>query len=271
MPKVQVGAVKLHYVCRGKGAPLVLVMGYRLNLDAWPTRFVDSLASRFSVVLIDNRGTGRSDKPVEGYALANMARDVLAVATALKLDRFHLLGYSMGGAIAQECALLAPERVDRLVLAATFPGRSNGVVPARPVIAAMREAADGTPEDHARRMWPFTYSPSYLHAHRDDTERQMHREIAHPTPLHAADLQLQAIVDFDSYDRLPQITAPTLVLTGSADALVPPQNAAILARRIPNARLQVLDGPGHRVFWEAPEETADLVTEHLGRTEARAA
>src|ERR1700757_3018952 len=96
-----VNGIRMAYHVRGNGPPLVLVMDYRLNSAAWPATFVEQLARRFTVITLDNRGTGLSDKPVQGYAIANMARDVHGLLEELELEQVHLLGYSMGGAIAQ--------------------------------------------------------------------------------------------------------------------------------------------------------------------------
>src|SRR5262249_8257276 len=96
----KVNGISIAYRVEGEGPPLVLVMGYRLNSEAWPASFIEQLARQFTVISLDNRGTGRSDKPIEGYAIANMARDVTGVLDELGLAQVHMLGYSMGGAIA---------------------------------------------------------------------------------------------------------------------------------------------------------------------------
>jgi pimeloyl-ACP methyl ester carboxylesterase len=103
--------VNIAYSVQGKGPPLVLVMGYRLNSTAWPANFIAQLAQRFTVVTLDNRGTGMSDKPVTGYAISNMARDVRGLLDELGSAQVHMLGYSMGGAIAQEFLRQFPDRV----------------------------------------------------------------------------------------------------------------------------------------------------------------
>jgi pimeloyl-ACP methyl ester carboxylesterase len=95
----EVNGINIAYQARGEGPPLVLVMGYRLNSTAWPASFIDQLARQFTVITPDNRGTGSSDKPIEGYAIANMARDVRGLLDELGLAQVHMLGYSMGGAI----------------------------------------------------------------------------------------------------------------------------------------------------------------------------
>ena len=155
----EVNGVKIAYSVQGKGPPLVLVMGYRLNLTAWPATFIAQLARRFTVVTLDNRGTGRSDKPVEGYAIANMARDVRGLLDELRFDQVHMLGYSMGGAIAQEFVRQFPNRIKGLILCATMAGGPSATYAEPPVVRVMRDLDGLTPEQAARRIWSVTYAP----------------------------------------------------------------------------------------------------------------
>jgi 3-oxoadipate enol-lactonase len=261
--RATVNGVSLGYDVRGSGPPLVLIMGYRLNSSAWPAEFVEGLADQFTLVLFDNRGTGLSDKPTSGYALSNMAEDVIGLMDHLGIDHANVLGYSMGGAIAQELVCHHPERVSSLVLFATLCGGPRASYAGPATMRVMHGLEGMTPADAARRIWAVTYEPRYLAANRDKIERQMQLEIENPTPLHAADLQFQALVDFDSSKALPDVRARTLIVTGDRDQLIPPQNSEVLADLIPEARLVVLRGHGHRAIWEAPRRCAELVAEFL--------
>jgi pimeloyl-ACP methyl ester carboxylesterase len=260
---VRSNGVKIAFNIQGDGPPLVLIMGYRLNSSAWPREFLDSLARRFTVITPDNRGTGKSDKPLDGYAIANLARDVLGLLDALGIARAHILGYSMGGAIAQEFVRQFPERVAGLVLCATMCGGGRAIYAKASVLRVMRDLDELGPEEIARRIWKVTYSPRYLADDTDKIERQMLREIAEPTPLHAADLQFQAFSDFDCSDALPNVRAPTLVLTGDLDQLIPPGNSKTLASLIPGAELRILRGIAHRLMWEAAQDCAHVISDFL--------
>ena len=257
---VAVNGVKIAYRVQGEGPPLVLVMGYRLGSMAWPTAFIEQLARRFMVITLDNRGTGLSDKPVKGYAIVNMARDVCGVVDDLNLSQVHMLGYSMGGAIAQEFVWQFPERVSSLILCATMAGGSRATYAASSVVAVMRDLDGLSPEQAARRIWKVTYSPGYLERHRDLAEKQMRREVALPTPLHAADLQFQAFAEFDGSKTLANIRCPTMVLTGDLDELIPPENAEMMAKIIPAAKLVILRGCGHRVLWEDTQRCVEVIS-----------
>ena len=223
------------------------------------------------MVLFGNRGTGTSDKPTSGYEISNMARDVSGLLDHLGIARANVLGYSMGGAIAQEFVRQFPDRVLGLVLSfAPRVRRSRAVYASPSVVRVMRELDGLKPEEIARRIWRVTYSSGYLENHRELAEDQMRREITAPTPLHAADLQYQAFAEFDCSKVLPNIKAPTLVMTGDLDELVSPQNSKLIASLIPGARLIVIPGCGHRMMWEATDECVGFVTEFLtGASEGR--
>jgi pimeloyl-ACP methyl ester carboxylesterase len=259
--------IKIAYRVRGEGPPLVLVMGYRLNSTAWPATFVDQLARQFTVIIFDNRGTGRSDKPLNGYALANMARDVCGLLDELKIARVHMLGYSMGGAITQEFIRQFPDRIKSLVLCATMAGGPSATYAVASVVRVMRDLDGLSPEQAARRIWKVTYAPLYLTEHTELAEEQMRREIALPTPLHAADLQFQAFAEFDGSELLPEIRKPTLILTGDLDQLISPKNSRKMADLIPGATLIVIPGAGHRVMWEATDECVSHIITFVGTVE----
>jgi pimeloyl-ACP methyl ester carboxylesterase len=263
MQHANVNGIKIAYGIRGSGPPLVLIMGYRLSSLAWPLDFIDALAERFTVVLFDNRGTGSSEKPTFGYEIANMARDLSGLLDHLEIPRANIFGYSMGGAIAQEFVRQFPDRVLRLVLCATMCGGPRATYASPSVVRVMRELDGLKPEEIARRIWRVTYSPGYLENHRKLAEDQMRREIAAPTPLHAADLQYQAFAEFDCSGALPKVQAPTLVLTGDRDELISPQNSRLIAGLIPRARLIVIPNCGHRMMWEATDKCVGFVTEFL--------
>jgi len=166
----KVNGVHIAYRVQGDGPPLVLVMGYRLSSAAWPSTFVEGLARRFSVITLDNRGTGQSDKPVEGYAIANMARDVAGLLDELGITGAHMLGYSMGGTVAQEFARQFPHRVRGLVLCATMCGGLRAIYMPPSVMRVMRELDGLESEEIARRIWKVTYSPGYIEGHRELAE-----------------------------------------------------------------------------------------------------
>ena len=256
---VRINGINIAFRQQGEGPPLVLIMGYRLSSAAWPEKLVQGLAKNFTVITFDNRGTGQSDKPLTGYALANMARDVAGLLDEIGIESTYVLGYSMGGAIAQEFTRQFVHRVAGLILCATMCGGPRATYAEASVVRVMRDLDGLSAEQIARAIWEVTYAPGYLRENRALAEDQMRRETALPTPLHAADLQFQAFAEFDGSKALSQIRCPTLVLTGDLDRLVRPENSRMLAQLIPGATLVVIPGGGHRVLWEAVEECTDLI------------
>jgi 3-oxoadipate enol-lactonase len=263
MPFSISNGISLYYDVVGQGPAVCLINGYRQGSAAWPFAFISRLSSRCSVILFDNRGTGRSDKPADGYDFDNMASDVIGLLDDLQLPSVHLFGFSMGGAIAQKVAIRHADRIDRFILFGTFCGGIWAEPASYSVFKRLMVTEGQSPEDAARQAWPVTYSPEYLAANADAVEQQMRRELEHPTPVFAAQQQMAALRKFDSYRELPRIRANTLVATGANDILVKPRNSKILASRIPNARLELLADLGHRAIWEAPEEIADLTGDFL--------
>ncbi len=268
MPYAPTPEVSLHYEVMGSGPPLCLIAGYSQSGAAWPRQFILRLAQRYQTIIFDNRGTGRSGKPKTGYEFGHQARDVVGLLDHLRIPKVHLLGFSMGGAIAQEVVVRHAERVDRLVLFGTFCGGVWAEQASWSVLRRLFVTEGLSPEQAARQAWPVTYSPDYLAANTDIVEQQTRRELEYPTPAFVTHRQMQALRHFDCYHDLPQIRAATLVATGADDLLVKPRNSAILASRIPNVQLELLADLGHRAIWEAPEEMAALIGDFLSRSSA---
>ena len=258
----------LHYTVDGHGAPLLLLNGYRLSGDSWPAEFVAILARERRVIALDNRGTGRSTASSHPFSLSELADDAVEVIDHLGLENADILGFSMGGAIAQELACNRPGRVRRLVLCATWSGRSHSRFADFATLCLLQDVTRLEPATAARRLWSVTYAPAYLDRHADEAEAQLQRELRYPTPELTSKLQYRAIGEFDAWHHLGEVKLPCLVIAGREDRLVPPENAAILAERLPNAELQLIPGLGHRLIWENPSGVARRVNAFLADGEA---
>ena len=245
--------MRLAWERHGEGAPLLLIHGLGYARWGWEP-VAEPLAQSFDVLLFDNRGIGESDAPAGPYTAAELAADALQVLDEAGVQRAHVLGTSLGGMVAQELALAAPERVDKLVLASTTPGgpesfpmpeqtvrlMTNGATLRQFVENALAPAADGELVERILR-------------HREKTAQ----------PFEAWSAQAAAGASFDALDRIGAITAPTLVLHGTQDAVVDARNTALLALRIPDARVELFPGGGHLFFWEQPDRFVDVVMEFL--------
>jgi pimeloyl-ACP methyl ester carboxylesterase len=253
MPEVEVNDIKMHYDVQGNGDPLLMVMGLGSSSAAWSPELIFELARSFRVITYDNRGTGRSDKPDAPYSLEMFAADAVALLDALKLERVHLFGVSMGGMIAQELALRYAPRLQTLTLGCTTFGGRNAIPPPPESIKLLTAPREGASEaEIIRRGWPLAYTPGFIRDYRARLEESIPRLLAHPTPVFAYKRHLDATYGLKTYDRIPAIITPTLVITGADDVLIPAKNAAILAERIPGARLEIIPGLGHGFFNESP-------------------
>lgn len=264
MPRVRVSTgIELYYEEHGSGPPLLLIPGYGYWHWCWFKNIPD-LSRHFRVIALDNRGTGGSDKPIEPYTIPQMALEAADVLAALGITRAHVLGTSMGGFIAQELALTNPNRVHGLVLVGTSAGGPAHVPPDPAVLAALAPDPSLTPEQNIRRALPYAAAPGYWDRHPEEREAIIARRLAMPTPVHAAQAQLEAVRAWPgTADRLHRIAAPTLVIHGDADQVVPPVNGERLAAGIPGARLHVLPGAGHVCFIDSAAAFNRIVTEFL--------
>ena len=267
MPQATVGDISIHYDVRGEGEPLVLINGYGGNSRAWFLE-IPTFSPEFRVVTFDNRGTGDTDKPDITYTMAMMADDVSGLLDALDIEAAHVYGVSMGGMIAQEFTLRYPNRVISLVLGCTTCG-GRQAVRAGPEVTAYLFDADRmkglAPEEAARQSLPFLFTQEYIDANPELMQVIVAGRMAKPTPLQSYLRQAEAIFGHDTYDRLPDITAPTLVIAGTADRLVPVENSRLLASRIPNAELVLLEGMGHGYLVQAAEEANKAIHDFLSR------
>lgn len=248
----------LYYEVDGDGEETLLLLAGQANHHGWWDAVRADLSSSYRVVVLDWRGTGHSGKPDDGsYSTRGFASDALCVLDEVGARRAHVYGASMGGRVAQWLAADHPERVHRLVLGCTSPGGAHGVERSPEVNRALtqpdREAAH-------RALLELMYTPAWLAAHPGP-----YRTTGDPAmPGHARRGHLQASRRHDSWEVLPAITAPTLVVHGTDDVFNPAANAALLAGRIPDARVELIDGARHAYFEEFREVATPLVLGFLG-------
>jgi 3-oxoadipate enol-lactonase len=244
---------------RGDGEPLVLIHGLGYARWGWEP-VADLLAERFEVVLLDNRGIGGSDAPQGPYTVAEMAADVLGVLDETGVEKSHVVGTSLGGMIAQELTLGWPHRVEKLVLVCTTPGGPNAASMPAATVRLIAAAPALEPLVALRRFVENALAP-------DPPAEMVERILAHRLATAQAPAawaaQAAAGASFDAWDRVPRIEQPTLVVHGTADVVVDPANAALLAERIPDARVELFEGCGHLLFWEQPARFVDVVGEFL--------
>jgi pimeloyl-ACP methyl ester carboxylesterase len=256
------GAVAIAYDIRGQGPPLVLIQGLGVGRWGWEP-VVDRLARQFRVITIDNRGIGASDAPVGSYSTRAMAGDVVAVLDDAGVESASVVGTSLGGMVAQELALTHPERVERLVLVATIPGgRLTAPMPLKTAYL-LTWAPLMRSEQRLRGFVEHNLGPETLRRRAKVVRRLMALKRAHPQPEPAWRAQATAGVLFDPLGRQRRITQPTLILQGTADQVVNPVNAELLADLIPDTCLRYVEGAGHLICWDEPRRFVRLVSGFL--------
>lgn len=223
---------RLYFERHGKpdAESLILLEGLGGDIPGW-RRNIPHLAAELAVIAFDFRGNGRSEAPDVGWTMTTFIDDTIAVLDSVDADRSHVYGQSFGGMVAQELALVHPDRVRTLILACTHAGGPH-VVPSDP----------RAPKD---RPWLALYSEAFAAAHPEHVDEDLRVGRAQHQHPQGQRRQREIVRSFDAYDRLPRITAPTLVLHGSEDRLIAPANAEVLASRIPGAELLWLEGAGH--------------------------
>ncbi|OPX62259.1 MAG: short chain dehydrogenase [Methanoregula sp. PtaB.Bin085] len=242
------------------GPPLILINGFASTMDTWNPPFLEPLAQRFRIIVFDNRGTGYTSAGEIPFSLPLFAQDTLALMDALGISRAHILGLSMGASIAQELVLAHPGRVDRLVLISGTCGGEHMVM-MQPEIWARLSDKSGTGVDVADRMFSVLFPKNWLASH---DPWQHCPDVRETTPEHMAAQQAEALFRWPgSFDRLPAIRCPVLVVTGAEDVVIPPQNSRILADRITGSRLVEFPGAGHGLQYQCPRELAGAVLAFL--------
>jgi 3-oxoadipate enol-lactonase len=255
MPETKIGDIKVHYDVYGDGEPLLMIMGLGASSAMWQPALVQKLAESFGVITFDNRGTGQTDKPDAPYSIEMFADDAAGLLDNLNIPVAHIFGVSMGGMIAQEFALRHKPRVATLTLGCTTAGGTHSVPPPPESLEVLTAPREGVaPEEIIRRGWPLGYTAGFIAEHRDELEASIPRMLKYPTPPFAFQRQLEGTYTLKTWDRLPQIEAPTLVVTGADDVLIPAKNSELLARQISGAKLHIIPGVGHSFMHEAQDE-----------------
>lgn len=241
-----------------------MINGYAATGADWDPSLISSLASAFSLICPDNRGTGSSDLGTEGMSISLLAGDAVSLLDGLGLARVHVAGWSMGGFVAQELAASFPDRVGGLVLAATDPGGYEAVLAEAEVTARLYDCA-GTPREQAMRLIELLF-PAGL-AEQIDAEFgevvAAAREELSPATLRAQEQAIAAWHSGLSDRRLNAIAAPTLVMAGCDDVVIPAVNAEILAGKISGARQELYAGAGHGFIAQEADRVAVSIRAHL--------
>ena len=252
--------------CRrlGSGRPLLVLNGLAATSADWDPSFIDQLASANEIILLDNRGIGLSTDSKAPFDIAQLADDTGRVIKTLEFKRVSVLGWSLGGFIAQILALDHPALVDKLVLLSTDPGGTDAEL-ASPTVRAQLTDTSGTPHEQARRLLSLLFP--------GDLAESIYREfgdiVAAARAQLSPDLIHRQVAAMDAWhragagERLRELSAPALVATGTEDIVIPASNALALVNAIPGAWLAQFKGGGHAFMAQYPPPLADLISGFL--------
>ncbi|MBN1689813.1 MAG: alpha/beta hydrolase [Dehalococcoidia bacterium] len=268
MPFADAAGVKIYYEALGAGDPIIMLQGFGQYSLQWGGLPDELVKLQYQVILIDNRGTGRSDKPDAPITVAGMADDVCTVMDALSLRQASLFGVSMGGMIAQEFAINHTDRLNNLMLGCTTPGGSNSVAPT-PVGARVLFDFDYmknmTPEQRSREVFNLFCSEDFIQENPDALKNYHEATIKYPTPLFTFARQADAVFKFDTWDRLAEIKSPTMIICGTSDHIVPFKNSELLKQMIANSELILLQDKRHGFYIEAMDSTRIFINGFMKR------
>jgi len=259
VPTAGVGGIELFYERSGGGDPLLLIQGMSAAHQSWGRPFLAALEDSFECIVFDNRGIGGSSPTEHPFTIAELAADTCGLLDALGLDRAHVLGISMGGMVAQQLALVHPERLLSLTLGCTYCGGPGSLLLDPADFQNLAEAmASGDRERVVRVMWELNLSPGFR---ADESRFAEFAAMAQSVqvPEETMKLQMQAVVTHDTHARLPELETPTLVIHGTDDRVLPYPNGELIASLLPNANLQTLTDTGHMFWWEQPTRSAELI------------
>jgi len=258
--KLEVDGTQIAYRRIGNGRPLLVLNGFAATSSDWDPSFIHGLASSNELILLDNRGIGSSTDDGKPFDIAQLAHDAAHVTETLGFERISILGWSMGGFIAQTLALRHPNRVNKLILLSTDPGGSDADLTSSGVWSQLVDTS-GTPHDQARRLLSLLF-PS-------DVAESFYRKfgdiVAAARARLSPDLINRQAAAMDEWhrngdgDRLRGINAPVLIATGSEDVVIPPSNALKLVNAIPSAWLAQFPHGGHAFMAQYPRQLADLI------------
>jgi pimeloyl-ACP methyl ester carboxylesterase len=266
MPIAEVNGIEIYYEIKGEGIPLALICGFTASSETWEKEFLEALSKHHELLLFDNRGTGRSTKPAEEYSIKTMADDLAGLMDEINLTKANVMGGSMGGTIAQEFALNYPDKVMKLILGCTTVG-GRKFVASKEIFELLQNLSHGIFPDMSREQYvdyfmELIYSPKFLKKNKENIlERLINNK--HPSPAETWVKHAQAVVNFDTVDRVGEIRKPTLILHGDEDDFIAPYNSMILHRRIADSKLVTFSNAGHVFHVEAREQVVKIMLDYL--------
>jgi pimeloyl-ACP methyl ester carboxylesterase len=267
----QVGDINIAYKMFGQGKPILLISGIGQTKEAWDPSLLSNLtATNHTVIVFDNRGIGETTIGTQPFSIEQFANDTAGLLEALHIEKVDVLGFSLGSLVAQELSLNYPQKVDRLILHGTSCGGNETVPPSEQTaemlmtLSSPEQSRNMTAEQQAMIFAQIMFPPQWLEEHPEILNTIM--EAPPFQSVSPEDIQQQAMAVGTwkgACDRLSSITKPTLVIVGDQDLLAPPANSIMMAQRIPHSWLVIIQGTGHGMMLQVPNEFNAIVQTFL--------
>jgi len=267
MPMIECNEIEIYYEIQGSGQPLLLITGLGYGLWYWQ-KLVSELCDYYQVITFDNRGAGKSSHPEGPYTVSMMADDTAGLLDVLELKQIAVLGHSLGGFIAQELVVKRPDLVGKLILASTNFGGMK-VIPVTPEALEVMTSREGDPVELVTRGIEIACAPGFVEKQPQIVKDLIDYRFTNPVPSAQYHAQVAAGVGTAAYsdaqvdERMASIEVPTLILSGECDQVVPPGNADLMAKKIPQARVVLIPDTGHMFPIENPAAAAEVLKEFL--------
>jgi pimeloyl-ACP methyl ester carboxylesterase len=262
--KLQIDGLQIAYRRIGNGRPVVVLNGFAATSADWDPSFIHRLAASHELILVDNRGIGGSTDNGRQFDIDQLADDAGRVIEILDVERPSVLGWSMGGFIAQRLALQQPNRINKLILLSTDPGGPNADLASADVWSKLIDMC-GTPHEQARRLLSLLFPMAVA----ESIYREFGNIVAAARARLSVDLVNRQVAAMNAWhrtgieNRVEEINVPVLIATGTADIVIPPSNALKLVNAIHRAWLAQFNGGGHAFMAQYPRALADLINSFL--------
>jgi pimeloyl-ACP methyl ester carboxylesterase len=265
---IQVKDINMAYKQFGQGKPILFISGTSQTKDAWEPTLLSELAAatNHTVIVFDNRGIGETTVGTKPFSIEQFANDAAGLLDALHVEKADVFGASLGSFIAQELTLNYPQKVDRLILHATYCGGNEAIYASGQAaetimtLGSPQVLKNMTAEQQAMILAQIMFPPEWLEEHPEILNTVI--QLAPSRSASPEIIQQQGFASGTwkgSCDRLANITQPTLLIVGDQDLLIPAANSIMMAQRIPDSWLVIIEGTGHGAMWQVPNEfTADI-------------
>src|SRR5215203_4302388 len=268
---VQVGDISIAYKRFGQGKPILFISGTSQTKDAWePTLLLELAATNHTVIVFDNRGMGETTVGTKPFSIEQFANDTAGLLDALNIEKVDVFGISLGTFIAQELTLNYPQKLDRLILHAGYCGGNEAIYASGQAFESIMTLSSPqilrnmTAEQQAMILAQIMFPPQWLEEH-----PEILNSVIQLAPVRSATPEIIQQQGFasgtwkGSCDRLANITQPTLLIVGDQDLLIPAANSIMMAQRIPNSWLVIIQGTGHGMMLQVPNEFSAIVQTFL--------